>query len=55
MVKLNAPDAPCFVRNRRYPFPISKTAIVAAGTKQNWPQFLAAFTWVIELINVRTR
>jgi hypothetical protein len=37
---------------RRYPYPLSKTALVAVGTQQNWPPCLAALTWLIELVQV---
>lgn len=37
----------------RYPVSLSKTALVAVGTQHNWPNCLAALTWMIELINVR--
>lgn len=33
-----------------YPFPISKTALVAAGSPHTWPALLAALTWLTELI-----
>ena len=33
-----------------YPFPISKTALVAAGSPHTWPTLLAALTWLIELL-----
>jgi kinetochore protein NDC80 len=31
-----------------YPFPISKTALVAAGSPHTWPALLAALTWLME-------
>ena len=37
---------------RRYPFPISKTAITAAGAQQSWPTLLAAITWLVALLKV---
>ena len=30
-----------------YPYPISKTALVAAGTPHTWPSLLAALTWLM--------
>jgi len=33
-----------------YPFPISKTALVAAGSPHTWPALLAALTWLMELL-----
>jgi SMC interacting uncharacterized protein involved in chromosome segregation len=36
----------------RYPFPLSKTALVAVGSPHHWPPCLAALTWLIELIKV---
>eukprot|EP00934_Nitzschia_sp_Nitz4_P000044 Nitzschia sp. Nitz4//scaffold253_size28098//339//2317//NITZ4_008136-RA/size28098-snap-gene-0.51-mRNA-1//-1//CDS//3329544285//44//frame0 len=34
-----------------YPFPISKTSLVAAGSPHTWPSLLAALTWLVERIN----
>ena len=34
-----------------YPFPISKTALVAAGSIHTWPTLLAALNWLIELLS----
>jgi kinetochore protein NDC80 len=31
-----------------YPFPVSKTALVAAGSPHTWPTLLAALTWLTE-------
>lgn len=31
-----------------YPYPISKTALVAAGSPHTWPALLAALTWLME-------
>jgi len=36
-----------------YPFPISKTALVAAGSIHTWPALLAALTWLIELLSCK--
>jgi kinetochore protein NDC80 len=33
-----------------YPFNISKTALVAAGSPHTWPSLLLAITWLIELL-----
>mmetsp|Transcript_20454 Transcript_20454/g.44713 ORF Transcript_20454/g.44713 Transcript_20454/m.44713 type:complete len:673 (-) Transcript_20454:132-2150(-) len=33
-----------------YPYPISKTALAAAGSPHTWPTLLAALTWLIELL-----
>lgn len=33
-----------------YPFPVSKTALVAAGSPHTWPSLLAALTWLMETI-----
>ena len=30
-----------------YPFPVSKTALVAAGSPHTWPTLLAALTWLM--------
>ena len=37
-------------RTLGYPYPISKTALVAAGSPHTWPTLLAALTWLIELL-----
>lgn len=39
-------------RNLGYPFNISKTALVAAGSTQTWPTLLLAITWLIELLEL---
>jgi kinetochore protein NDC80 len=31
-----------------YPFTVSKTALVAAGSPHTWPSLLAALTWLME-------
>ena len=33
-----------------YPFTVSKTALVAAGSPHTWPSLLAALTWLMERI-----
>jgi SMC interacting uncharacterized protein involved in chromosome segregation len=37
----------------KYPFAISKTALVAVGSPHTWPTLLASIAWIIELLNVR--
>lgn len=39
-------------RNLGYPFNISKTALVAAGSPHTWPTLLLAMTWLIELLEL---
>lgn len=34
----------------KYPFPISKTGLVAAGSPHTWPSMLAALTWFVDFI-----
>ncbi|KAL8434181.1 hypothetical protein ACSSS7_003321 [Eimeria intestinalis] len=34
----------------RYPFPISKSAMLAPGTGHQWPHHLAALSWLCELL-----
>jgi len=34
-----------------YPFPVSKTSLVAAGSPHAWPSLLAAVTWLTERIH----
>eukprot|EP00957_Ditylum_brightwellii_P087197 6637115-Ditylum_brightwellii.AAC.1 len=34
-----------------YPFTVSKTALVAAGSPATWPTLLAALTWLIEKLS----
>lgn len=46
-------DVPEFMKLLKYPFSLSKTALVAVGTQHNWPNCLASLTWMVELINVR--
>ena len=33
-----------------YPFPISKSAMLAPGTGHQWPHHLAALSWLCELL-----
>ena len=35
-----------------YPYPVSKTALVAAGSPHTWPSLLAALAWLVEHIMV---
>ena len=35
-----------------YPYPVSKTALVAAGSPHTWPSLLAALAWLVEHIVV---
>ena len=35
-----------------YPFTISKTALVAAGSPHTWPTLLAALAWLMELLEI---
>ena len=35
-----------------YPFPVSKTSLVAAGSPHAWPSLLAAVTWLTERIQL---
>eukprot|EP00547_Thalassionema_nitzschioides_P005759 CAMPEP_0194219582 /NCGR_PEP_ID=MMETSP0156-20130528/26330_1 /TAXON_ID=33649 /ORGANISM="Thalassionema nitzschioides, Strain L26-B" /LENGTH=621 /DNA_ID=CAMNT_0038949315 /DNA_START=186 /DNA_END=2051 /DNA_ORIENTATION=+ len=35
-----------------YPFPLSKTALVAAGSPHTWPALMAALIWLVEHITV---
>lgn len=37
-----------------YPFPISKTALVAAGSPHTWPALLAALTWLVHQLDCAT-
>jgi len=37
-----------------YPFNISKTALVAAGSPHTWPTLLLAISWLIEVLDGRT-
>jgi kinetochore protein NDC80 len=35
-----------------YPIPVSKTALVAAGSPHTWPSLLAALTWLMEQLQL---
>jgi len=35
-----------------YPYPLSKTALVAAGSPHTWPTLLAALAWLMELLQI---
>jgi kinetochore protein NDC80 len=37
----------------KYPFGISKTALVAVGSPHTWPALLGSIAWIIELLSVR--
>ena len=39
-------------RGLGYPYPISKTGLVAAGSPHTWPSLLAALTWLVERLQV---
>ena len=38
-------------RQLGYPTPISKSNISSAGTPSGWPHWVAALTWLIELLS----
>jgi len=38
------------LKNFRYPFQISKTALSAVGTPHTWPALLASVSWIVELL-----
>lgn len=40
-------------KNIGYPFTVSKTALVAAGSPHTWPTLLAALTWLMEHLECR--
>lgn len=46
-------DVAAQLKNLRYPFAISKTALVAVGSPHTWPALLGSIAWVIELLSVR--
>jgi hypothetical protein len=48
-------EVPQMFKRLRYPFPISKTALVAVGSPHTWPALLAATTWLVELLNYQER
>lgn len=35
-----------------YPFPVSKTALVAAGSPHTWPSLLAALAWLVDHVQI---
>jgi len=45
-------DVTAAFKNVGYPFNISKTALVAAGSPHTWPTLLLAITWLIELLEL---
>ncbi|TYZ68740.1 hypothetical protein PybrP1_009324 [[Pythium] brassicae (nom. inval.)] len=44
-------DVAAQLKNLRYPFAISKTALVAVGSPHTWPALLGCIAWVIELLS----
>ena len=36
-----------------YPFPISKTGLVAVGSPHTWPALIAAIDWLIDVLTIR--
>jgi kinetochore protein NDC80 len=36
-----------------YPFPISKTGLVAVGSPHTWPALIAAIDWLVDLLVIR--
>jgi len=38
------------LKNMGYPFPISKTALVSAGSPHTWPQLLAVLSWLVKCL-----
>ncbi len=44
-------DVAMMFKTLGYPFNISKTALVAAGSPHTWPSLLLAITWLIELLD----
>ena len=48
-------EVPGMFKRLRYPFPISKTALVAVGSPHTWPPLLAALAWLVELLNYSER
>lgn len=46
-------DVATIFRQIKYPFTISKTALVAVGSPHTWPVLLASISWLIELLSVR--
>ncbi|DBA03492.1 TPA: hypothetical protein N0F65_002900 [Lagenidium giganteum] len=44
-------DVAMLFKNLRYPFAISKTALVAVGSPHTWPALLGTIAWIIELLS----
>ncbi|KAJ0397201.1 hypothetical protein P43SY_004856 [Pythium insidiosum] len=44
-------DVAAQFKNLRYPFAISKTALVAVGSPHTWPALLGSIAWLIELLS----
>ncbi len=40
-------------RSLGYPFPISKTGLVAVGSPHTWPALIAAIDWLVDLLIAR--
>lgn len=36
-----------------YPFPISKTGLVAVGSPHTWPALIAAIDWLVDVLTIR--
>ena len=36
-----------------YPFPVSKTGLVAVGSPHTWPALIAAIDWLVDLLAIR--
>lgn len=43
-------DVSTVYRQLRYPFSISKTALVAVGSPHTWPSLLASLTWLVDIL-----
>jgi kinetochore protein NDC80 len=48
-------DVPAFFKRVKYPFQLSKTALVAVGSPHTWPALLGALVWLAELLAYRER
>eukprot|EP00873_Tetraselmis_striata_P007768 jgi/Tetstr1/428032/TSEL_001816.t1 len=48
-------EVPAMFKRLRYPFTVSKTALVAVGSPHSWPALLAATAWLVELLNYSER
>ena len=45
-------EAVLFFRQLNYPYTMSKTSLVAAGSPHTWPTLLAALNWLVEYLKV---